>query len=100
MRLLVLCAALAAAAPALADELVARNGEDMVRLADAPCASEAVLSRLPPQHHQHFKAATAVVEGRTFAACWRAMGGRAHLFYEDGDMGIIPMSDLRAELSI
>lgn len=100
MRLLVLCAALAAAAPALADELVARNGDDMVRLADAPCASEAVLSKLPPQQHASFKAATAVVGGQTFTACWRAVGGRAHLFYEDGDMGVIPLTDLRAELTI
>jgi len=100
MRLLVLCAALAAAAPALADVLVARNGEDMVRLADAPCASEAVLSRLPPQQHASFKAATAIVDGRSYTACWRALGGRAHLFYEDGDMGVIPLSDLRAEMSI
>ena len=100
MRLLVLCAALAAATPVLAENLVARNGQDTVRLADAPCASEAVLSKLPAQQHAHFKAATAVVDGQTFNACWRAMGGRAHLFYEDGDMGVIPLADLRAELSI
>lgn len=100
MRLLVFCAALAAAAPALADVLVARNGEDTVRLADAPCASEPVLSRLPPQQHVQFKAATAVVDGQTFTGCWRAVGGRAHLFYEDGDMGVIPLSDLRTELTV
>jgi hypothetical protein len=100
MRLLVFCAALAAAAPALAaDILVARNGQDTVRLVDAPCASEAVLSRLPPQQHANFKAATATVDGKSYSACWRTLGGRAHLFYEDGDMGVIPMSDLRAELS-
>lgn len=100
MRLLVLCAAMAAAAPALADVLVARNGEDMVRLSDAPCASETILSRLPAQQHASFKSATATVDGQSYAACWRAVGGRAHLFYEDGDMGVIPLTDLRAELSI
>lgn len=98
--ILLLCAAMAAAAPAIADNLVARNGEDMVRLVDAPCANETVLSQLPPQHREHFKAAVATVSGKTFTACWRVMGGRAHLLYEDGDMGVIPMADLRPELSI
>ena len=100
MRVLLLCAALAATAPALADVLVARHGENAVRLVDAPCAIEAVLSRVPASHQEHFKQATAVVNGQTFQGCWLAVGGRAHLFYEDGDMGVIPMSDLRAELSI
>jgi hypothetical protein len=98
MRFVLLCAALAAA-PAMAGDLVARQGGDTVRLADGPCTSERVLAMLEPQLHSQFKAATAVVQGNNFAACWRKTGAAAHLLYEDGDQGIVPMSDLKPELS-
>lgn len=96
--LLVLCAALAVG-PALAESLVARNGNDSVRLADGPCTSELVLSRLQPQMHGQYKAASAVVEGQTFSACWRVVGNAAHLLYEDGDQGIIPLAELKPEMN-
>src|SRR5262249_5013122 len=54
---LLLCAALAAA-PAFADQLVARNGNDSVRLDDTPCTSELVLKRIEPTAKDEFKAAT------------------------------------------
>ena len=98
MRFVLLCAALAAA-PAMAGDLVGRQGGDTVRLADGPCTSERVLGMLEPQLHSQFKAATAVVQGNNFAACWRKTGAVAHLLYEDGDQGIVPMSDLKPELS-
>ena len=100
MKAVVFCAVLASAmAPALAQELVARDGDDSVRLADAPCKSETVLSRLEPHIRGDFKAASAVVQGQTFVACWREMGNAAYLVYEDGDQGIIPMRDLKPELT-
>ena len=95
---LVLCAALAVT-PVFAEELVARNGNDSVRLGEAPCTSELVLSRLQPQMQSQYKAASAVVEGQSFAACWRVVGNAAHLMYEDGDQGIIPLAELKPELS-
>jgi hypothetical protein len=98
MRVLLLCAALAAA-PAMAGNLVARQGSDTVRLADEPCTSELVLVRLAPQLHSQFRAALATVEGRTFAGCWRKAGNAAHVLYEDGDQGLVPLSDLKPELT-
>jgi hypothetical protein len=97
MKAFVLCAALAAA-PVFAEQLVARQGDDSVRLADSPCKSEQVLGRLEPKTHEEYKAATAVFQGQNFVACWRVMGGVAHLVYEDGDQGIIPMAELKREL--
>jgi hypothetical protein len=97
-RILVLCAALAVV-PVFAEDLVARNGNDSVRLAEGPCTSELVLSRLQPQMHVQYKAASAVVEGQTFTACWRVVGNAAHLLYEDGDQGIIPLAELKPEMS-
>jgi len=95
---LLVCAALVAA-PVLADDLVARNGNDSVRLGEGPCTSELVLARLQPQMHAAYKAASASVDGQNFVACWRVVGNSAHLLYEDGDQGIIPLSDLKPELS-
>jgi hypothetical protein len=40
-----------------------------------------------------------VVEGQTFTACWRVVGNAAHLLYEDGDQGIIPLAELKPEMS-
>jgi hypothetical protein len=48
---------------------------------------------------EEYKSATAVVDGQTFNACWRPVGNAAHLMYEDGDQGLIPLSDLKPELT-
>jgi hypothetical protein len=96
MRLVLLCAAFAAA-PVLANDLVARQGSDSVRLGDGPCTSQSVLGQIDPQLHSQYKSASAVVQGRTFTACWRKRGNVAHLMYEDGDQGIVPMAELKPE---
>src|ERR1700709_1070829 len=48
MKALVFCAAIAtlAAAPVFAQDLIARQGDDSVRLSDDACKSELVLSRI------------------------------------------------------
>jgi hypothetical protein len=98
MRVVLLCAALAAA-PAIAGDLVARQGGDTVRLGEGPCTSEQVLGRLEPALQTKYKTATATVQGRTFAACWRMTPNGAHLLYEDGDQGLVPSTDLKPELT-
>ena len=95
MRFALLCAAVLIAAPAMAEELVARNGTDLIRLSDGPCTREQVLNRLKPQFHIALRNATALVHGRTFKACWIIDGHAAHLIYEDGDQGLIPLSNFK-----
>lgn len=95
MKFALLCAAALLAAPVLADELVAKNGNDSVRLSDSPCSSEQVLNRLKPQYRSELRDATAVVQGQTFKACWIVEGQAAHLLYEDGDQGLIPLADFK-----
>lgn len=92
------CAALALA-PAFAENLVARQGDDSVRLADTPCQAREVLVRIEPDAHKEYKSATAQLQGQRFVACWREMGNVAHLVYEDGDQGIIPMIELKPEMA-
>jgi hypothetical protein len=103
MKTLALAAALAvaalASAPTFAQDLVARQGNDSVRLSEAACASELVLGRLEAGQHEEFHAATAVFQGQNFVACWRAMGNVAFLLYEDGDQGVIPLQELKPDLS-
>jgi hypothetical protein len=95
------CVAIAAlaSAPTFAQELVARQGNDSVRLSDAACESQQVLGRLDPTLQEEYKAASAVFQGQTFTACWRVMGNVAHLVYEDGDQGIIPVQELKPDLT-
>lgn len=98
MKYLLLCAAVAAA-PVFAQDLIARQGGDSVRLSESPCTSDVVLQQLPAHVRADFKTASAVVEGKTFQACWRQAGEAAVLLYEDGDQGVIPMTELKPELS-
>ncbi|MBE7369617.1 hypothetical protein [Ramlibacter pallidus] len=101
MKAVVFCAALAtfAVAPAFAQELVARQGDDSVRLSDTACKSDLVLGRLDPSAAAEYRQASAVFQGQRFNACWRMVGGAAHLVYEDGDQGIIPATELKPELT-
>lgn len=100
MKFAMFCAAAAfIAAPALADEMVASNGKDSVRLSDQPCASEKILNQLKPSFRPVMRNASAVVQGQPFAACWVIEGDSAHLLYEDGDQGLIPLSDFKAPQS-
>jgi hypothetical protein len=95
IKFALLCAAALAAAPVLADEMVASNGQDSVRLSDKPCSSEQVLQQLTPKFRDVMKDASAVVGGQKFNACWIVDGESAHLLYEDGDQGLIPLADFR-----
>jgi len=97
--LAVAVAAAVATAPTFAQDLVARQGNDSVRLSEAACASELVLGRLEAGQHEEFHAATAMFQGQSFVACWRAMGNVAFLLYEDGDQGVIPLQELKPDLS-
>jgi hypothetical protein len=100
MKSVVLCAALAAAAaPVFAQDLVARQGSDAVHLGEGPCTSQPVLKLIDPKLQTKYHAATATVQGRTFAACWALTANGAHLMYEDGDQGLVPLSDLKPELT-
>ena len=98
LRSVILCSVFAAA-PALANYLVARQGGDTIRLVNAACTSEEVLARVAPQLRPQFRAALATVDGRTYAACWRMTPSAAHLVYEDGDQGLVPLSALKPQLS-
>lgn len=89
-----LCAALAVA-PVMAGELVSHEGDATIRLADKECTSQPVLDQLKPELRPQFRAASAVLQGRAFDACWHITPRGAHLIYEDGDEGLVPFDALK-----
>ena len=100
MKSVALVLAALAFAPAMAGELVSHDGDDTIRLAEGECTSESVLSKLPPELRAQFRAASAVLQGRSFAACWHITPRGAHLIYEDGDEGLVPFDALKPLLSV
>jgi hypothetical protein len=93
MKYVLLCAAALLAAPAMAEEVVASNGVDSVRLSDGQCSSAKILDQLEPALRDQLKDATATIGGQQFKACWTIDGQVAHLVYEDGDEGLVPLSE-------
>lgn len=84
------------AVPALADA-EARQGNDWVRITERPCVDLNVLEKigLAMSNPLEFRAATARVGGKSYAACWKPVRGGVALVYEDGDQGVIPLNHLK-----
>ncbi len=95
MRFALLCAAALVAAPAMADEVIASNGVDSVRLSDSQCTNEKVLELATPPMREKLRGAVATISGQSFKACWVVDGNMAHLVYEDGDQGLVPLTEFR-----
>lgn len=90
MRALVL-AALVAASPAFADQVV-RNGGRELRLQDSSCSHGQTLSNIKPEWRDKFKNARLMKDGKIeFYGCWiLAEDGLIFVLYEDGDHGEYP----------
>lgn len=84
------------AAPAMAADMVSKQGNDSARITDKPCPVE-VLKVIEQGQRGDFRAAFVVFQGKQFAACWRMMGNLAFLVYADGDQGVIPLADFKPD---
>jgi hypothetical protein len=91
-----LIAALIAAGPATAD-VIARQGEDSVRLTHNPCTltqHQAFPTGIP----ESFLSASAVVDKRMYVACWAMRAdGQVVVLYDDGDVGMVPATSFRQD---
>jgi hypothetical protein len=85
------------ALPARAETMRASNGHDSVRLYDTPCVNLTVLAHIMPRYHAEMRKADAVVGGEAFNARWIVDGDSAHLMYEDGDQGLVPLADFKPD---
>lgn len=93
LRSLILAAAVAAS-PALAGDRLARMGADEVRLMDKPCPYASVLRFIPEAARAEYRKAEGRVQGQRYFACWRDLGDAVHLYWEDGDQGILRADEL------
>lgn len=86
---------------ALADA-VFREGSDVVHLRNAACTDEKVLvlARAVDPDADDLRAASAIVGGKVFGACWHLHNGTVHVLYEDGDQGLIPPQLLREDAGV
>lgn len=96
MRTLMLSLALVAAS-ATAGDLVLNNATTgaSIRLAEGPCVNAATLAEIKDEFHPQFKAARAIVDGKTFEGCWLEDAGRVVLFFENGERMLVPASKFR-----
>jgi hypothetical protein len=78
------------AVSANADEqvLIARNGENSVRIMKARCHAD-VRAAFP--HTEEWSQAVAVVNGQRYIGCWEVRGPVVVLQYLDGDVGAVPV---------
>lgn len=85
---------LACCTSAAADDMVLRQGQNSLRLQQAPCA-------LPVEDGKPGeKAAVATLDGRQYRGCWTAAGGIVYLRYEDGDVGHVRVEAFTREEGI
>jgi hypothetical protein len=100
MRIL-LAAALLAAGPAMsATEMVARQGNDEVRIYDQKCETASVLRHISEANRAQFRKAMATIGGKRWYACYVIANGGAYLVYEDGDQGFVPGGDFKEALGV
>jgi hypothetical protein len=97
-RHIVAASILLAAGAALSAPLARNSAGDWVSLSQDPCPAE-VLAVIPEAERSQYMAAKASVGGKQFAACWNAMPeiGAVHLYYSDGEQGLVSMRAFRED---
>jgi hypothetical protein len=100
MRALLL-AGLLASAPALADDLILRDGQNTIRLSTAPCHHSKVIDLLRPEFREQFRHGFGVFNGRQVGLCWILSDPLTVTVVDDeGDSGAIPLAAFRVEKGI
>lgn len=94
MRSILIAAALAAGS-AFAATMVARQGDSQVLLYDKPCEVASVLRFIPENYRPAFRRADAHIGGQKWFACFRVVEDKVHLIYEDGDQGLIDVTEFK-----
>ena len=99
MKLLI--AAVLAASPAMADDVVFRGDRILLRLTEAPCTHtvvvDLILDEFVPLFHQGF----GTVHGKQLAFCWVVSSpAEITIIDEKGDGGTFPMSAFSLEKGV
>lgn len=76
---------------AFAESMVSRQGADYVRLTKKPCIEGSVLTHIPEEYRQHFRAGRGFIGGADYPLCWAMRrDGNIQLIYPDGETGVVP----------
>jgi hypothetical protein len=86
----VLFGATTAVAKKTTDELEARAGEVVIRIAATPCVNKTVLENLKPEYHAQFRKAEIRTAGKPVNGCWTIDDQGVYLMFEDGNQGYVP----------
>lgn len=70
--------------------LIARHGENWVRVQEGPCTNPKILGMVKEDFHRLLKQGTGVFEGKPFGMCWFLNGPTVYVIWEDGDASEIP----------
>ena len=73
-----------------AEELEARNGDTVVRIAGTKCTYKSVLDQLKPEFHAQFKKAEVRNSTKVVKACWAMDATGVFIMLETGEQGYIP----------
>lgn len=81
----------------LADDMVFREGKDSIRITQGECPA-VVLALIPEQYRKNFMAASAIVSGKSYQACWMVLNdGRVFVQYDDADTGVLYITSFQPE---
>lgn len=86
--------------PAFAAERTARQGDDHLTISDRACVHGETLARIPPDERKHYGMARGRFQGQDFFGCWRPFGNAVMIQWEDGDTGVVPLSELKPAMDI
>jgi hypothetical protein len=74
-------------------DMVVRNGANELRLMQAPCTHEGILSNIKDEFRDQFRQAQGTLAGKTIAACWiDTERGAYFVMFSDGDSLTAPVS--------
>ena len=73
-----------------AEELEARAGDSIIRLAGSKCTYKTVLEQINSEYHAQFKKAELKVSGKPIKGCWTIDANGVFVIFEDGSQGYVP----------
>lgn len=72
------------------DELEAKAGDVVIRLAGTKCTSKVVLEQLKPEFHDQFRKAEIRAKSKPVVGCWTLDATGVYVIFEDGSQGYVP----------
>lgn len=99
LRKTLLMLLLAASSAAFAADLVAKHGDDYVRLTQEACPAETA-AMVPVELSSQLHRAYAVINHHEYAGCWLLIETNVVIQYDDTDRGVIDVGAFKADYGV